>query len=143
MSFEQWNAGQKLQEKSNIFIKADNAVSELYASKAWYACAAEKDKEISGLKEDSNYILKEIRKNLIHMGAEDYEDDKIPFWQWVGREYNKISSKLRRYERGDFTKDEIMNFCHNLEKTVSLCEFQEGCRLYQEKLFGIKIDKKP
>lgn len=55
----------------------------------------------------------------------------------------ELKKKLERYERGDFTKDEIHNFCHNLEKTVSLCEFQEGCRLYQEKLFGIKIDKKP
>lgn len=63
-------------------------------------------------------------------------------WNACELEKNKkileLRKKIERYERGDFTRDEIHNFCHNLEKTVSLEEFKRGCKEYQNKLFQLK-----
>ncbi len=46
----------------------------------------------------------------------------------------------------ELTPEEVHNLCHNLEKTVSLEEFDRGCAKYQTKLFGRckrnTIDKK-
>ena len=40
---------------------------------------------------------------------------------------------------GDFTKEEIHKFCHKLPETVSRCEFEQGCREYQNKLYGESV----
>ena len=44
---------------------------------------------------------------------------------------------------GDFTKEEIHNFCHKLPETVSRCEFEKGCREYQDKLYGTQSPWRP
>ena len=36
---------------------------------------------------------------------------------------------------GDFTPEEIHNFCHKLPSTVSKDEFNRGCREYQDMLY--------
>lgn len=43
---------------------------------------------------------------------------------------------IRRWQAGDFTKEEIHNFCHKLPETVSACEFAAGCAEYQRKIYG-------
>ena len=45
-------------------------------------------------------------------------------------------AEIKRLKRGEFTYDEIMDFCHNLPETVSKEEFAEGCAKYQCKLYG-------
>lgn len=50
-----------------------------------------------------------------------------------------LVAEIRRLKRGDFTKAEIHNLCHNLHEKNSNCtlaEFQEGCKEFQNKLFG-------
>ena len=44
--------------------------------------------------------------------------------------------ELDRLRSGDFTKEEIHNFCHKLDKTVSAREFANGCMAYQTQLYG-------
>ena len=44
---------------------------------------------------------------------------------------------------GDFTKEEIQNFCHKLPETVSRCDFEQGCREYQDKLYGTQSPWRP
>lgn len=43
---------------------------------------------------------------------------------------------IRRWRKGDFTPEEIHNFCHKLPDTVSAGEFAQGCADYQRKLYG-------
>ena len=44
--------------------------------------------------------------------------------------------EIIRLKRGEFTSDEIQNFCHNLPETVSVQEFCNGCKQYQQQLYG-------
>ncbi len=39
---------------------------------------------------------------------------------------------------GDFTPEEIHGFCHKLPATVSRCEFEKGCKEFQDKLYGMR-----
>ncbi len=48
-------------------------------------------------------------------------------------------SAVRLIERllaGYFTEEEIHNFCHKLEATVSARDFASGCMAYQTQLYG-------
>lgn len=47
-----------------------------------------------------------------------------------------LKDEYERLKAGEFTKEEIHNFCHNIEKTVPLEEFAERCRLEMQKLYG-------
>ena len=49
---------------------------------------------------------------------------------------NEAAALLQRWESGDFTPEEIHNFCHKLPNTVSRCEFNRGCLEYQDMLYG-------
>ena len=42
---------------------------------------------------------------------------------------------IRRWESGDFTREEIHNFCYKLESVVSLEEFKKDCIEYQKRLY--------
>lgn len=50
-------------------------------------------------------------------------------------------TELKRLREGDFTEDEIHNFCHNL-KGVTARQFADGCASYQEKLYGHAVDRR-
>lgn len=41
-----------------------------------------------------------------------------------------------RYQKGELAPDEIMNLCHNLDKTVPVEEFAQGCVDHIKKLYG-------
>ncbi len=43
---------------------------------------------------------------------------------------------LRRWRTGDFLPEEIHNFCHKLDSTVSAKDFANGCMAYQTQLYG-------
>ena len=43
---------------------------------------------------------------------------------------------IDRWQSGNFTPEEIHNFCHKLPETVSRCEFNKWCQEYQDKLYG-------
>ncbi len=51
------------------------------------------------------------------------------------RSREELLAEIQRLKEGRFTEEEFQNLCHNF----SACDrqrFQEGCRQYQEKLFG-------
>lgn len=50
---------------------------------------------------------------------------------------------LERWRAGDFTADEIHNFCHKLPECVPLDEFKRGCEEYQQKLYGAMLNDVP
>lgn len=54
-----------------------------------------------------------------------------------------LEAEIGRLKRGDLTPEEVQNLCHNLHEkgTVTRVEFEHGCYLFQEKLFGPKGDK--
>jgi len=64
-----------------------------------------------------------------------------------GTDLNKVlGPKLEAYKAAiehrlliSLTPEQIHSLCHNLPSTVSREEFEEGCRLYQDKLYGPKI----
>ena len=62
--------------------------------------------------------------------------DAIADLQSDRTELLEARAKLKRFERGDFTADEIHNFCNNLSDTVSKAEFEAGCRAYVLKLYA-------
>jgi hypothetical protein len=51
------------------------------------------------------------------------------------REVTVLKAEIERLKAGRFTEEEFQNLCHNFT-----CEdrkrFEEGCKTYQEKLFG-------
>lgn len=47
---------------------------------------------------------------------------------------------IERWRTGNFTKDEIHDFCHNLHGTVSAVQFAEGCTAEQRKIYGCAPD---
>ena len=49
---------------------------------------------------------------------------------------NPAAGELERLRRGDFTKEEIHNFCHNLHGKVPVEEFAAGCEAEMVKLYG-------
>ena len=48
----------------------------------------------------------------------------------------KQIKELDRLRSGDFTPEEIHNFCHKLPETVSAKDFASGCMAYQTQLYG-------
>lgn len=54
-----------------------------------------------------------------------------------GDDYAKEAARtIRRLLAGDFTPEEIQNFCHKLPDTVSAEDFAKGCMAYQTQLYG-------
>jgi hypothetical protein len=49
-----------------------------------------------------------------------------------------LLAEIERIKRGDFTREEVHGFCHNLTDKVPRAEFEEGCRKYQDRLYGAK-----
>lgn len=50
---------------------------------------------------------------------------------------NALRAANARILRGDFTADELQNFCHNLPESPQLAtQFCDGCDRYQKQLFG-------
>lgn len=45
-----------------------------------------------------------------------------------------LQEENERLKRGEFTPEEVQNFCHNLKGTLK--EFCKGCEEYQQKLYG-------
>jgi hypothetical protein len=48
---------------------------------------------------------------------------------------------VRRVLEGNLTEEEVQNVCHNMNLTDPSCtreQFEEGCRRYQDLLFGSK-----
>lgn len=54
----------------------------------------------------------------------------------MGKSLNIVIETLERYQKGEMTKDEIHNICHNLHGKVTAEEFCAGCAAEQRKLFG-------
>ncbi len=48
----------------------------------------------------------------------------------------KLQAEVARMRAGQFTKDEIHNFCHDLHGTVCAVGFAEGCEAEQRKFYG-------
>ncbi len=48
---------------------------------------------------------------------------------------NLLQDRSRMLD-GDFTPEEIHNFCHKLPETVSAKDFASGCMAYQTQLYG-------
>ncbi len=44
--------------------------------------------------------------------------------------------EMRRLLAGDFTPEEVHNFCHKIPETVSAQEFASGCMAYQTQIYG-------
>ena len=63
-------------------------------------------------------------------------DGKRTCAELVKREVEQLRAELDRLKSGEFTKEEVHNFCHNLESTVSAQEFCNGCERYQQELYG-------
>jgi hypothetical protein len=53
------------------------------------------------------------------------------------QENRSLKKEVERLKEGDFTPEELQNLCHNLQG-CGRAEFEEGCRRYQEQLFGPK-----
>ena len=49
---------------------------------------------------------------------------------------NEVIRENYRLLKGDFTPEELQGLCHNLT-TQQRCEFEQGCKDYQDKLFGV------
>lgn len=54
-----------------------------------------------------------------------------------------LEKEIKRLKEGNFTPEEFQNLCHNLhEKCLSdgltRQAFEDGCKAYQDKLFGSK-----
>lgn len=52
-----------------------------------------------------------------------------------------LVKERNRMREGNFTVDEIHNFCHNLHGTVSAAEFANGCAAEQRKFYGYAPDR--
>ncbi len=50
-------------------------------------------------------------------------------------ENDKLHAEIDRLKRGEFTREELQNLCHNLTADDA-CAFKRGCELEQIKLFG-------
>lgn len=48
----------------------------------------------------------------------------------------ELEAEIERLKAGQFTKDEVQNFCHNLNATVPVEEFARGCATEQYRLYG-------
>jgi regulator of replication initiation timing len=50
----------------------------------------------------------------------------------------KLEAEVARLKRGEFTPEEFQNLCHHRDETpgCTRAAFEDGCRVYQEKLFG-------
>ncbi len=55
--------------------------------------------------------------------------------------FDELNAENMRLLSGDFTPEEIHNFCHKLSAVVPRCEFEEGCRNYQDRLYGEVSDE--
>ncbi len=63
--------------------------------------------------------------------------DDIPRWGKFDRVLVGILlDEITRLKEGNFTPEEFHNLCHNRKPPVTREEFAEGCRWYQEQLFG-------
>lgn len=51
-----------------------------------------------------------------------------------------LRNDIARLKRGEFTPEEVQEFCHNLPKTTSREDFAKGCIAYQAKLYGDRVD---
>jgi hypothetical protein len=53
-------------------------------------------------------------------------------------ERDAARSEVRRLKRGDFTPDEFQALCHHRDEKAGCtrADFEAGCRVYQESLFG-------
>lgn len=51
-------------------------------------------------------------------------------------EIQALTKELERLRRGEFTPEEIHNFCHNLHGTVDSQAFAQGCAHEQRRLYG-------
>lgn len=69
----------------------------------------------------------------------------------LAREVEEIGSMVRdlaadnealaaKIDRGDFSKEEIHNWCHNLHGKVNAEEFAAGCEAEQRRLYGCAPD---
>jgi len=54
------------------------------------------------------------------------------------KEIEYLKKENERLKAGDFTPEEIQNFCHKLNDTVPRQQFEEGCNEYQNRLYGVK-----
>lgn len=55
--------------------------------------------------------------------------------------YLNVCADRDRLLRGEFTKEELMDICHNLHGTCSAQEFADGCAAEQRKLYGCAPDR--
>lgn len=53
----------------------------------------------------------------------------------INDEVDRLKAEIERLKRGDFTEDEFQNLCHKFDDSDAK-RFVEGCRQYQDKLFG-------
>ena len=49
-----------------------------------------------------------------------------------------LRQEVARLKRGEFTHEEVHEFCHILPEVVSRDEFEECCKKYCDKLYGEK-----
>jgi len=59
-------------------------------------------------------------------------------------EVTRKDAEIARLKDGDLTPEEFQNLCHRLDEKNPGCtreDFEEGCKIYQEHLFGQKKEK--
>lgn len=54
---------------------------------------------------------------------------------------SELLAEIDRLKAGDFTSEEIQNFCHKISETEPVCKFADGCADYQKMLFGSAPDR--
>lgn len=52
------------------------------------------------------------------------------------RRIEEAEAEITRLKEGNFTPEEFQNLCHNMPSTATREAFVEGCRKYQDALFG-------
>lgn len=52
------------------------------------------------------------------------------------KENDALRLENQRLKEGNFTPEEFQNLCHNLGRDCTLPVFDQGCKSYQESLFG-------
>lgn len=86
-----------------------------------------------------NATQQDLIENFLDRIFEDFEVLMLSeFIKQLFTLFQIDSSEFKRLLDGDFTKEEFQNLCHNMNPECTRKDFEQGCKDYQDKLFGVK-----
>jgi len=100
----------------------------------WGRIAEHNKDAFDGSLESWNKAIKDLKDEL--EVAQGFHKVAVAERNLAHHQLDKRDKEIDRLKQGDFTKEEIHEFCHKLAETVPRQEFEKGCRDYQLKLYG-------